>query len=63
LPSKLRPWYTYAQKFVETIKTKSPKVVLRSTLPDAKINTVMMLQGNIEVTLKSKKDGLTTETI
>ena len=57
LPSKLLPWYTYAQRFVETIKTKSPKVVVRQNLPDAKVSTVMMLSGLIEVNLKTKGDA------
>ena len=57
LPSKLVPWYTYAQRFVETIKTKSPKIVVRQSLPDAKVSTVMMLSGLIEVTLKTKGES------
>ena len=29
MPTKLRPWYVYAAKFVQTIRTKSPKIVIR----------------------------------
>ena len=28
LPSKLKPWYTYAYQFVEAIKKKQPKLVV-----------------------------------
>lgn len=60
MPSKLRPWYTYAAKFVQTIRTKSPKIVIRHRLPPredgikVKVGTVMMLSGLIEVTVKVK---------
>jgi len=56
LPSKLRPWYIYAMKFVETIRTKSPKIVVRQALPRCKIGTIMMLNGLIEVTIKARKE-------
>ena len=52
------PWYQYAARFVETIKTKSPKVVVRqvSAEASAKISAVLMLSGLIEVTVKTKGD-------
>ena len=59
LPSKLAPWYQYAAKFVDTIKKKSPKVVVRQASNEmgAKISSVMMLSGLIEVTVKTKGHG------
>ena len=72
MPSKLKPWYTYAAKVVQTIRTKSPKIVIRQRMPiddqisaqgiqKLKIATIMMLSGLIEVTIKSKKNGTTDE--
>ena len=29
LPSKLRPWYIYASEFVDAIRKKQPKIVVR----------------------------------
>ena len=66
LPSKLKPWYSYAYQFVEAIKKKQPKhvVVVKKnvTLPKTaknpqqevrmKISSVYSLSGHIEATMK-----------
>lgn len=50
-------------KFVETIRTKSPKIVVRQALPQCKIGTIMMLNGLIEVTIKARKEDNCTEVV
>ena len=68
LPSKLRPWYQYASEFVEAIRKKQPKIVVRQTKQvtspetantksmkvNIKISTVFTLSGHVESTMKHR---------
>lgn len=48
---------------MDTIRTKSPKVVVRQSLAKCKVNSVLMLSGLVEVTVKSKKDSGETDIV